>query len=259
MADDRPVSDPSGQGQWLVGLLRATTFIPDLSMGGAIENMWWDKTVGGKPDVENIDRQNGVKKQKGSLNNNRLVLVSQPGRVDWTLEVAESASPDMPELPALGPLSTDTLDPFLNIVKKWLSGCPPANRLAFGANLGRLVADARTGYEDIQQYIPAVQLNGVSNFLYQINRPKESTVSPGTMINRMNTWTVVSIGTVGVTFEPTASKAAANMQGQRHICRLDLDINTALLDVSVVKDEAYAIFMEMVEHGQKIAYEGDVL
>ena len=229
-------------------------------MGGAIENTWWDKAVDGKPDDEHIDRQNGVKEQKGSLNGNHLVMVSRPGRVDWTLGAAEGGSPDMPELPALGPLSADTLDPFVDIVKNWLNECPPVNRLAFGANLGRLVADARTGYEDIQQYLPTVQLNpqNVSNFLYQINRPKESTVSSGTMINRLNIWTVMSIGTVGVAIEPTASKAAANIQGQRHICRLDLDINTALLDNGVIKDDAYALFQELIKHGLEIASEGDV-
>lgn len=260
MADDRPVSDPSGRGQWLVGLLRATTFIPDLSVDDSIENTWWDKTVDDKPDDEHIDRKNGVKEQKGSLNGNRLVMVSRPGRVDWTLGTAEGGSPDMPELPALGPLSADTLDPFVNIVKNWLNECPPVNRLAFGASLGRLVADARTGYKDIQRYLPAVQLNpqDVSNFLYQINRPKESTVSSGTMINRLNSWTVMSIGTVGVAIEPTASKATANMQGQRHICRLDLDINTALLDDGVAKNDAYALFQELIKHGLEIASEGDV-
>lgn len=244
----------------MVGLLRATTFIPNLSMDDAIENTWWDETVDDKPDDEHIDRQNGVKEQKGSLNGNQLVMVSRPGRVDWTLGAAEGGSSNMSELPALGPLSTETLDPFVDIVKNWLNECPPVNRLAFGANLGSMVADAKTGYEEIQPYLPAVKLDpqGVSDFLYQINRPIKSAVRQDIMINRLNRWMVMLLSTVGVAIEPPTSKAAANIQGQRHICRLDLDINTSLLEDGVVKDDAYVIFKELVEHGREIASRGDV-
>ena len=226
----------------------------------AIGNTWWDKIVDGKPDDEHINRQNGVKEQRCSFNGNLLVMVSQPGQVDWTLEVAEGLSPDMPELPALGPMSADTLDPFMDIVKNWLNECPPVNRLAFGAILGMLTEDAKTGYAEIQQYLHNVQLNaqGISDFFYQINRPKESKVIPGTMINRVNRWAVALFGTVGVTVETATSKAVANIQGKRHICKLDLDINTPLLNDSVVEGKTYAIFQELVNQGQEIANNGDV-
>lgn len=244
----------------MVGHFRATTFIPSLSPKEAIENTWWYETIGSKPEDERVNHQKGVKEQKGHLNNSILIILSQPGRVDWTLTATEDVSSEMLELPALGSMSTDTLKPFMKIVKNWMNVCPLANRLAFGAALGRLTADAKTGYRDIQQYLQAVQLHpeGTSDFFYQINRPKESTVSPGTMINRLNRWTVELVGTVGVTVEPTASKVVAGIQGQLHICRLDLDINTALLDDGVVKDGAYSIFQELVDHGLEIASKGDI-
>ena len=165
----------------------------------------------------------------------------------------------MPKIPALGSLSADMFDPFLRIVKNWLSECPPVNRLAFGATLVMPAADARTGYMAIQPYLHNVRLNpqDTSDFVYRINHPKRSTVSQGTMINRLNSWTVELVGTVGVTVEPAASKAAANIQGQRHICRLDLDINTALLDNGVIKDDTYAIFQELVAEGLEIADKGE--
>lgn len=247
--------------QWMVGSLRATTFIPTLSMNDAIENTWWNETVGSNPDDEHINRQNGRKEQTGHLHDNRLVMVSQPGRVDWTHLVAEEVSSETAKLPALGPMSPDTLDPFMAIVKNWLNESPSTNRLAFGAALGRPTTDTQTGYKEIQQYIPAVQLNrqGITDFFYRINHPKESKVRPGTMINRLNSWTVALLGTVEVTVEPTVSRVAANIQGQQYICRLDLDINTALLDDGVTKDDAYSIFQELVEHGREIASKGDVL
>ena len=110
-------------------------------------------------------------------------------------------------------------------------------------------------------YVPAVKLDrqGIADFFYRINRPIESKASPGTMINCLNSWTVALLGTVGVTVEPTTPKAAASMQEQQYICRLDLDINTAILDDGVVKDDAYSIFQELVAHGQEIASKGDVV
>ena len=244
----------------MVGSLRATTFIPDLSTDDAVENTWWNKIVDGKPEGERINHQNGVKEQTGSLDGNRLVMVSRLGRVDWTHVVTEGQS-ETAKLPALGPMSTDTLDPFMGIVKNWLNESPPINSLAFAAALGRPTADVQTGYKEIQPYIPAVQLNrqGITDFFYRINCPEESKVRPGTVINRLSSWTVTSFGTVGVTVEPATSKAAANMQRQQHVCKLDLDINTTFLDEVVVKDDAYSIFRELVGHGLEIAGKGDVL
>ena len=234
-------------------------FIPDLSKDDTMNNTWWDKIVGCKPENEHIDHQNGRKEQTGPLQGNPLVLASQPGQVEWIHMVVEEGSSETSKLSALGPMSADTLDPFMGIVKNWLNESPPVNRLAFGAVLGKSTADTQTGYKEIQRYLPAVNLDrqGISDFFYRINRPKESTIRPGTVINRLNSWTVSVVGTVGVTVGLAASKATANIRGQQHICRLDLDINTAPLDDDAAKADAYAIFQELVEYGQEIANKGD--
>lgn len=259
LVDDLLVSGPNGGDRWLVGYLRMTTFIPDLSTEAAVENTWWGETIGSKPEDERIDRQRWVKEQKGTLNGNHLVMVSQSGRVDWTFEAVEEGSNEGSELHALGSMSDNTLEPFVKFVKKWLSVCPPANRLAFGAILGIPVADAQTGYEEIQSYLQSVQLNPqtTSDFFYQINRPKEINVRSNIMINRLSMWSVALAGNVRVTVDPTASKASVYKRGQ-HICRLEFDINTVSLEDTVSGDDAYAIFHELVEHGQEIAKKGDV-
>ena len=244
---------------WGVGFLRATTFIPDLTGEDSVGNAWWENVAGGKPEDERIIHQRGVKEQRGELNGNLLAMVSQPGRVDLTLEARDEESSEMSELSTMGSLSGGTMEPFMEIVKRWLNECPPANRLAFGATLGWLAADAQTGYEEIQRYLPSVQLNpqGSLDFFYQINRPKESTVRPGVRINRISRWSVPLVGTVGVTVDPTASKATASIQGW-HICKLELDINTSILSDATSGDGAYAIFQELAAHGQEIAKEGDI-
>ena len=259
LGEGRPASGSNGGNQWVVGLLRATTFIPDLAAEDVVENTWWNEIVGSKPEDERINHQRGVKEQKGAFKGNLLIMVSQFGRVDWTFAPAEDGSVEESEIPALGPMSDDTLNPFAEIVKNWLSVCPLVNRLAFGAILGMPTADAPTGYEEIQPYIPNVRLNPQtsSDFFYQINRPKKSNTMPGVMINRLSRWSVELVGSMGVTVDPAASKASVRMRGQ-HIRRLELDINTVPLDDTVLRDGAYALFHELVEHGQEIANKGDI-
>ena len=168
------VAHDSTGGQWGVGYLRATTLIPDLSANRVVENTWWEKIVGDKPEEEHISHHEGVKEQKGSLNSNLLAMISHPGRVDWILEVTKDVLPEPSDLPTIGPMSGDTLKSFEGIVKDWLDVCPSVDRLAFGVVLGKPAADAHAGYKEILQYLRYVQLDphDISDFFYQINRPR---------------------------------------------------------------------------------------
>lgn len=244
---------------WEVGFLRATTFIPDLTREVSVENTWWDKIVADKPEDERINHQKGMKKQRGKFKSNNLTMVSQLGRVDLTLGAADEEPPEPPKLPSIGPMSTDTLDPFMQIIKSWLNACPPANRLAFGAILGKPTVGTQTGHEEILSYLPDLQLDpqNISDLFYHINRPKISTVDPSIRINRMSTWSVPLVGTVGVAIDPAVSSATTDIQ-EWHICKLELDISTPLLSDVIVGDVAYAIFRELADHGQSIAGNGDI-
>lgn len=244
---------------WEVGSLRATTFIPDLTHRVSVENTWWDKIIADKPEDERINHKKGTKEQRGTFKSNNLAMVSQIGRVDLTLGAADEEPPEPPKLSSIGPMSTDTLDPFIKIIKSWLNTCPPANRLAFGAILGKPTTDTQTGHEEILSYLPDLQLDpqNISDLFYQMNRPKISTVDPSIRINRLSTWSVPLVGTVGVTIDPTVYRATTDMQGW-HICKLELDISTPLLSDAIVGDGAYAIFRELADHGQSIAENGDI-
>ena len=218
--------------------------------------------VGSQPNDEHINRQNGMREQRGMLNGNHLTMVSQTKRIDWTLDPARQGSLEPtvpPELPAIGPVSCDTLEPFATIVRKWLIQCPPVNRLAFGAILVMPVANAQKGCEELQKHLHYIQMNpqNTTDFIYQINRPKESAIDSGVRINRLCRWSVSQIGTVGVEVDLTTLNASAAMEGQ-YVCKLDLDINTAVLNNVVSGDNAYEIFQELVAHGQEIAAKGDI-
>lgn len=259
LANNQLVSDSRNADQWMVGYLRTTTFIPDLSMDDIIKNSWCNQIVGRNPEDEYIDYQRSLKAQKSSFHDNLLTIVSQPKRIDWTLEATTDESSEMSTLPTLGSMSNRTLEPFVEIIKQWLDKCPMANRLAFGALLVRPTANIQTGCEEIQQYLPHVQLkpHDTSDFFYQVNRPRKSTVDQSIMINRLNKWSVGLIGTVGVTMDSSTLKTSTNIHSQ-HVCRLELDINTVVLNSTISRDKTYEIFQELVKHGLEISSEGDV-
>lgn len=255
---NRSTADQDGCS-WEVGFLRATTFIPGLTHEVSVKNTWWNKIIADKPEDERINHQRGMKEQRGKFKSNNLAMVSQLGRVDLTLGAVDEESPEPPKLPSIGPMSTDTLDPFMKIIKSWLNAYPPASRLAFGAILGKITTGTQTGHEEILSYLPDIKLDpqNISDLFYQINRPKMSTVHPSIRINRVSKWSVPLVGTVGVTIDPAVSKATTNMQ-EWHICKLELDTNTPLLSDVMAGDGAYQIFRELADHGQSIAENGDI-
>lgn len=249
----------SDDDQWEVESLRVTTFVPGLSMDDVVENAWWEKVIGERPTERHVIYQRGLMEEKGSLGNDILSMTGQSGRVDWTLGSAGGELARMSELPTIGNMSDATLKPFMEAIEKWLNVCPPTNRLAFGTVLVMRAADASAGYKKIQHYMHSIKINPqeASDFFYQINRPRQSKICPDIRINRLSRWSVSLLGTLGVTVDPVASKATTSIQRQ-HVCRLELDINTPVLNNTISSDDAYAVFKELVTCGDEIASKGDV-
>ena len=244
--------------KWEVEYLRATTFISPQDIDEIIEYAWWEKTIGSKPKEDHINYQQRVREQKGMLDNNRLIMLSQLDRIDWTVMIEKQDSDKPLGIPTIGSLS-DALESFLRVVKKWLDVGPTMNRLALGAVLIRPVTDIQTGYKEILRFLPDLRLDhaGISNFSYQINRPRESTSSVGIKINRLSKWSVMQTGTLEIRMNASETPTSMSKQGQS-ACRLGLDINTAPPNKDISKDDVWPIFEELVRCGREIAREGDI-
>ncbi len=259
---ERSLSSSSPQpttDNWEVERIRVTTFISLQPMKKITENTWWEETVGNKPEESFVSHQKGVKEQKGMLGNNLLILTCQPDRIDWNVMIGQQPSSDEPfQFPTIGSLP-DVLKSLSSVVKKWLDVCPPTNRLALGATLVKTIADIKTGHEEILQYLPDLKLNptGISDFFYQINRPRESTSSVGIKINRLSKWSIMQIGTVRINVGSQVDVVPVNEQRQ-NACKLELDINTAPSDNIISKDATWPIFEELAEYGREIALKGDI-
>ncbi len=190
----------------------------------------------------------------------KLLLQTQPDRVDWALVPVTDLPDDISEsIPTMGPFP-EALSSLQRIALGWLKNPPPVSRLAFGAVLAQPVGDRRSGYLQIAGYLPEVTLDpdGSSDFAYQINRPRDSATIPGLTINRLTKWSVmlferfrINVGKIEVT--------AKGYTIQESACRLELDINTSQDYRGAFPHELLPqLFQELVALGKEIAERGDI-
>lgn len=245
---------------WHVLTLRATAFVaPDAPTA---PSDWWGQLVGLPPEIVISRPKLGQHQQDGSFEGRKLTLQIQPERIDWTFMPADVQSPEELEegLPSAGSLS-DALGPFHKLVLAWLPLAPPVTRLAFGAILFQPAENRRAGYAQIAGYIPSVKLDpdGSSDFLYQINRPRDSVSGIGGLrINRLTKWSVMLFERVRVEFKRPGVVAAGSL-AMRSACRLELDINTSPeFSGPLPHERLQSLFEELLTLGQEIAAKGDV-
>lgn len=246
--------DESDSKSWQVESLRTTCFPNATAQFGVTD--WWQEVVNEQPENRVLRLKEGFQQDEGHINGIKLVLGIQPVRIDWVAVPGETQHKFW-----MGPFQ-ETLDWFIGLMSRWLRSSPPLKRLAFGAVLMLPVEDRRSGYELIEKYLPHIQFDSErsSDFLYQINRPRDSrTGIPNLKINRLSKWSVVLRGTGQIELSPHEARASFFPTSEAYACRLELDINTVGdYQGDLPQDQLPIIFQELVEFGKEITIEGDV-
>ena len=254
-----PESLGSRSNEWQAEQLRATVFfLPDVHSG--LAQQWWTNVVGGSPDEERSRAQEGTIQQFGRVLNSQINVLWRSDRVDWRLV------PNVARLsePAVGLLSLgaypEIWPDFLELSIKGLAHVPESIRVAFGAVLFKPVDDLREGYDKLAQYLPNVELSfgNATDFLYQINRFRNSQEDETLVINRLTKWSIFLGGAVGISLSPERSLVVPSALPPQHACRLELDISTAPLASPVAADVTSGLFRELVSLGTEITVQGDV-
>ncbi len=218
---------------------------------------WWPELTGEKPVNRTELPRIGKLIEEGTFASNKLKLNIEHSRVDWFFEPSGETISQTSELPAIGEWP-QAINEFSILVKKWskLDSLPKFQRLAFGAILSHPVNDLKEGYERLNEYLSAVQLDpgNSSDFYYQINRPRvKSKVLSQVSINRLSKWSVLrhesSIISVGQIL-PMKKKTV-------FACRLELDISTAVDYVNQLEN-LEMFYDEFVNLGIEISERGDV-
>lgn len=249
--------NPPPLSAWQTELIRLTAF-PSPSMNISQQN-WWEELMGEPPSKQNKNRKTFEQVDEGQYKAGRLILGVSPLRIDWVYRTLEnSADEPMTKLPVLDSFK-QTLADFTELINPWLSTDLALSRLAFGCVLLQEVEDHPTGYSLVSSYLPfKLDENNISDFIYRINRKKQSQVVNGLIINPLSTWSAIALRN----FTIVASENRViqqDMSDPLYAARLELDINTAQEFEGVLPSEKLqALFDELIRFGTDIATNGDV-
>ena len=118
-------------------------------------------------------------------------------------------------------------------------------------------------YEVLGQLLPAVQLdpNNTRDFVYRINKRRLSSCGISRLeINRLSTWSAVTVSTLNVEIFTSAQQPPRIIPSVDNcVCRLELDINSAQEHhLTINASIATELFSELVTLGNEIATKGEI-
>ncbi|MGH7146629.1 MAG: hypothetical protein ACREIJ_01840 [Nitrospiraceae bacterium] len=249
---------------WQVELTRVTGFYGQLPPEKNKEwNSWWNDLVGVPPENSSFKQRDNVSQHEGPFNGGVLILALRPGRIDWLLTPKQAEEePDGPSgLPFLKP---EAIAKFQDLIARWmqLESYPTLIRLALGQALLQPMESREAGYLNLRNYLPSIDLKPEStDFLYQINRPRQSKVVPDLRINRLSKWSVIYAGKASFSLS-TGQKEMVPLPGSfegEHACRVEFDINTVPEHkIEFNRDTSSSVFRELASLAKEIAEKGDV-
>ena len=245
---------------WQAESLRATAFY---NVGDAPSEAarLWQMLMHRQPDEVSSRPNERLHLARGAFGGSerQLQCAITPDRVDWVLRAAPPAQNRAPEgLPTIDYL-TGVLPSFLDLCMRWLERSAAMTRLAFGAVLLCAASNPYEANVRLSTLLPSVTLDpeGVSDFLYRVNRRQPLRSREGVFANRLSTWSAIQAGSVGVSISGDGSAQLTHEAGH-FACRLDLDMSTVgISTTSFSGTEATGVFEELVSLGVEIAEQGD--
>ena len=244
--------------EWIAQSLRATPF--PRADAEVTPDGWWQHVLGEAPESQTIRPREGERREEGTFLGARLTLNVQPDRIDWKLSPTISGVEDLEGFPAVG--SFQNICPeFRNLMHRWFTVSPPLERLALGAAVFLPVRDRIEGYKQLAEYLPAVKLDveGSSDFLYRINRPRMSRSSVANLrINRLSTWAISRAQSQILRISRSAQRSGVISGEPVFMCKVELDINTSPEFEGILDGQQSAeVFDEMLDLAHEILGEGD--
>jgi hypothetical protein len=236
--------------------LRLTAFLAPAAQGD--QPTWWADLIGAQPETRTSKPSKGELQETGTVGERTLVLSVLPGRVDWFLgpRLEEGV---LRETRWAGRFP-DALETFSQLMTRWLAVCPALVRIALGVVAHEPALDKPTAYRKLAQYLPSVTLDpdGSQDLLYQINRPRNSTVIEGLKINRLSRWSAAVFLSLRVEITGQQVQQQQARAGE-HSCRVELDINTdPAIAGELPRPRLPEIFEELKDLAVELLTRGDV-
>ena len=215
--------------------------------------------MGVRPESIEERPREGMVRQQGEADGNRLLLATQADRLDWTIVPNPTVNQGTNTTPVLTDPNQATLA-LRNALSISLGSVKQVHRLAFGALLEQQVADQADGMSKLSKYLPRLDLEeqGVSDFIYQINRSYRSSSVPHAVANRLARWSLEQFISGEIRIAP-AQTPQLKESGKGFVDKLLLDINTAPENNAIATGKMPGLFVEFIDLACKVASEGDVL
>lgn len=158
----------------------------------------WQAVVGSPPERAESQPRFGTSSEFGPIwdASTSLERRATPGRIDWMFAPVfpQQFAFTLVKWPNIGELEP-ALQSAVKLVMPHLVQHYDATRFAIGVVALQPSSDKQSSYRQIEQLLPRLNLDleGGSDFLYQINRPRPSSAIRGLTINRIAKWSTMSI------------------------------------------------------------------
>ena len=182
-----------------------------------------------------------------------LELRTEPNRADLRLVAGPNHYPFA--LAQLGPLDS-ALAEIAHLGRRFLEESIRLNRIALGGTVILPVESRSAGYEVVREFVRIDHLDprGDSDLVFRLNRPTVSKVLSGQVINRVSTWTVVTMSAAAVGL---GSDLVATQEPLGEFARFEFDVNTRPSDQPVFNSrDAVHLLDEFVETAVSLGKEG---
>lgn len=228
---------------WLAESVRLTALWGQES--GA-DRLSWESVVGRSPDQQEAQPRLGLKRESGSLGDGSASLECRVSlsRVDWILVPVMSVETQMTTFPNVGTVD-DAVDTLRTILFAKAAETYEAPRFAFGLTATRHTDSAAESYRELQSLLKNLNLNldGTSDFLYQINRPRPSVAVPGMTINRVSRWMSSMVSGLRLVV-PSQGPVARMSDSPINVTRVELDMSTPVDRQTPLPPESRAPLLE---------------
>lgn len=255
---ENPSIEPSKKS-WNVSLLRFTLFP---FQAYEMDENWWNLIFETLPDNENYNRKVNVHHYDGEFKSGLMNLDLSPLRIDFIyISMKSNSGSKMADI-NLG-LFNDVMGKFFSIISKFLilDNCPTAQRIAFGCNCFIPTETRISGYELLDSYLPKVEVDSVnsSDFLYQINRRRQSKIVSNLSINRLTQWHVAQYGSAIIS-QAHNGQQLIDLNEKEYSVNLELDINSQQDNMSELnRDTQIKLLEELIIFAEEISLNGDIL
>ena len=243
---------------WNAVNLQLIVFPVDPQIG--VKSQWWQELTG--LDEYESKQKRAERTDDGECDGFGLKLEIDLLRTTWTrgalmagvakglLDVASGQEPTIPTLGEFVAASNS----FRDLMHRWLStNCPPIYRVSFAGQLFWKQPSREAAYLKLGDWLPMKLDPNATDFSYQINRKRRSTIIDGE-INRLRTWSASKLEVVIQANENTKTPYYTEFGST-----LRFDVNTpAENKVPFATAILCNLFDELMESAKDIAARGDV-